>query len=142
MSSPRDNGAVEWPRALSALESRNYRLFFFGQMVSLVGTWMSQTASLWLIYHLSSSPLLLGMVGFASQMPIFFLAPIAGVVVDRLNRHRLLIITQVLSMLQSFALATLTLTNHISPAWLVFLSLVQGAINGLDMPTRQALVIN
>ena len=133
---------MEWPRVLSALESRNYRLFFFGQVVSLVGTWMSQTASLWLVYHLSSSPLLLGMVGFASQMPIFFLAPIAGVVVDRLNRHRLLIITQVLSMLQSFALAALTLTHRISPAWLIFLSLVQGAINGLDMPTRQALVIN
>ena len=133
---------MEWPRVLSALESRNYRLFFFGQMVSLVGTWMSQTASLWLVYHLSSSPLLLGMVGFASQMPIFFLAPIAGVIVDRVNRHRLLVITQVLSMLQSFALAALTLTHRISPAWLVFLSLVQGSINGLDMPTRQALVIN
>lgn len=126
---------------MSALASRNYRLFFFGQMVSLVGTWMSQTASLWLIYHLSSSPLQLGMVGFASQMPVFFLAPLAGVLVDRVNRHRLLILTQVLSMLQSFALAALTLTNQITPGWLIGLSLVQGMINGVDMPTRQALVI-
>jgi MFS family permease len=132
---------VEWPRVLRALESRNYRLFFAGQMVSLVGTWMTQTASLWLIYRLSSSPLLLGVVGFASLAPVFFLAPIAGVIVDRFNRHRLLILTQVLSMLQSFALAGLTLTNHITPLWLVGLSLVQGVINGVDLPTRQALVV-
>lgn len=132
---------MSWPRVLSALESRNYRLFFAGQLVSLVGTWMTQTASLWLVYHLSSSPLLLGVVGFASQAPIFFLAPAAGVLADRVNRHRLLVLTQVLSMLQSFALAFLALTGRINPAWLVALSFVQGAINGLDMPTRQALVI-
>jgi MFS family permease len=110
-------------------------------MVSLVGTWMSQTASLWLIYHLSSSPFLLGVVGFASQAPIFFLAPVAGVLADRLNRHRLLVLTQVLSMAQSFALAALTLTHRINPAWLVGLSFAQGLINGVDMPTRQALVV-
>jgi MFS family permease len=102
---------------------------------------MSQTASLWLVYHLSSSPFLLGLVGFASQAPIFFLAPFTGVLVDRVNRHRLLVLTQTFSMLQSFALAALTLTNRINPAWLVFLSFVQGAINGVDIPTRQALVV-
>lgn len=123
------------------MDSRNYRLFFFGQMVSLVGTWMSQTASLWLAYHLSSSPLLLGLVGFASQAPIFFLAPFAGVLADRVNRHRVLVATQVLSMLQSFALAGLTVAQRISPGWLVALSLIQGMINGVDMPTRQTLVI-
>ena len=132
---------MKWPRVLSALESRNYRLFFVGQMVSLVGTWMSQTASLWLVYHLSSSPFLLGVVGFASQAPIFFLAPIAGVLADRVNRHRLLVCTQVLSMLQSFVLAALALTGRISPAWLVALSFAQGVINGIDLPTRQALVV-
>jgi len=126
---------------LSALESRNYRLFFIGQMISLIGTWMTQTASLWLVYRLSSSPLLLGAVGFASQAPIFLLAPIAGVLADRFNRHRLLVLTQILSMLQSFALAALTLTNHITPGWLVGLSFVQGAINGVDLPTRQTLVV-
>src|SRR6476469_9472375 len=104
-----------WPRTLGALSSRNYRLYFGGQCVSLIGTWMTQTASLWLIYHLSSSALLLGMVGFASQAPIFFLAPFAGVWVDRMNRHRLLLITQFLSMLQSFALAALTFSGRINP---------------------------
>ena len=102
---------------------------------------MTQTASLWLIYHLSSSPFLLGAVGFASQAPIFVLAPLAGVMADRVNRHRLLIGTQVLSMLQSFALAALALTGHVTPAWLIGLSFVQGAINGVDLPTRQALVV-
>ena len=79
---------------------------------------MTQTASLWLIYHLSSSPFLLGVVGFASQAPIFLLAPIAGVMADRFNRRRLLVATQVLSMLQSFALAALALTGRMTPGWL------------------------
>src|SRR3982750_4800752 len=92
-------------RAFGALESRNYRLYFFGQIVSLIGTWMTQTASLWLIYHLSNSAFLLGVVGFASQIPMFILAPFAGVWIDRVNQHKLLIITQILSMLQSLGLA-------------------------------------
>src|SRR3954463_1822798 len=132
---------MTWPRFLSALNSRNYRLFFFGQMVSFTGTWMTQTASLWLIYHLSSSGFLLGLIGFASQAPIFLLAPFAGVLVDRVNRHRLLLLTQTLSMLQSFVLAFLTFTNQINVHWLVALALVQGLINGVDLPVRQALVI-
>src|SRR4051812_36242114 len=130
-----------WPRQLSALSSRNYRLYFAGQLISLAGTWMTQTASLWLVYHLSSSALLLGVVGFSSQAPIFVLAPFAGVWIDRVNRHRLLVITQVLSMLQSLALAGFALTNTIGIVHLIILSLVQGAINAFDMPTRQALVI-
>jgi MFS family permease len=111
-------------------------------MVSLTGTWMSQTASLWLVYHLSSSPFLLGLVGFVSLIPIFFLAPLAGVLVDRVNRHRLLVGTQVASMLQSFALAGLALTGVITVTHLVLLSLARGFINALDMPTRQALVVD
>lgn len=102
---------------------------------------MSQTASLWLIYQLTSSPAQLGLVGFASQAPIFFLAPLAGVLADRVNRHRLMVLTQVLAMLQSFALAWLTLSGKITPASIIALSFVKGAINGLDMPTRQALVV-
>jgi MFS family permease len=133
---------MTWPRALGALSSRNYRLYFIGQIISLVGTFMTQTASLWLVYKLSASPMLLGMVGFASQAPIFFMAPFAGVWVDRMNRHRLLIFTQVMSMFQSLALALLTYTNHINAHSLIALCLVQGLINGLDMPTRQALVIS
>lgn len=132
---------MAWPRTLAALSSRNYRLYFGGQCVSLIGTWMTQTASLWLVYHLSSSALLLGLVGFASLIPIFFLAPFAGVWVDRMNRHRLLLVTQILSMLQSLALAGLTYSGHINPTYLVLLSLVQGIINAFDMPTRQALVV-
>ena len=125
----------------SALGSRNYRLFFAGQIISLVGSWMTQTASLWLVYHLSSSAFLLGVVGFASQIPIFFLAPFAGVWVDRVNRHRLLVATQVCSMLQSFALAAFALTHTIGIPHLIILSLVQGVINAVDMPVRQALVV-
>ncbi len=132
---------MNWPRLLGALQSRNYRLYFGGQIISLTGTWMTQTASLWLVYHLSSSPFLLGVVGFASQAPIFFLAPFAGVWIDRVNRHRLLIFTQILSMLQSFALAGLTLSGVIDAPWLVGLSFLQGLINGVDIPTRQALVV-
>ena len=128
-------------KLFSALESRNYRLFFGGQIVSLMGTWMTQTASLWLVYHLSSSAFLLGVVGFANTIPIFFLAPFAGVWVDRVNRHRLLVITQVCSMLQSFTLAAFALTHTIGIPHLIILSLVQGVINALDMPVRQALVV-
>src|SRR5437764_4702750 len=130
---------MEWPRIFSALVSRNYRLYFGGQLVSLVGTWMTQTASLWLVYHLSSSAFLLGLVGFASQVPIFAMAPFAGVWIDRVNRHRLLVITQILSLCQSLALAAFALTNTITVWHVLVLSLVQGAINAFDMPTRQAL---
>jgi MFS family permease len=125
----------------TALSSRNYRLFFTGQIISLVGSWMTTTASLWLVYHLSSSAFLLGVVGFAGTIPIFFLAPFAGVWVDRVNRHRLLVATQVCSMLQSFALAAFALTGTIGIPHLIVLSLVQGVINAVDMPTRQAVVV-
>ena len=108
----------------------------------MIGTWMTQTASMWLVYHLSSSAFLLGLVGFASQVPIFFLAPFAGVWADRVNRHRLLVATQILSMLQSFGLAAFALTNTITIAHIVALSLVQGVINAFDMPVRQALVVD
>src|ERR1035437_7336061 len=125
----------------TALASRNYRLFFTGQIVSLVGSWMTTTASLWLVYHLSSSASLLGVVGCASTIPIFLLAPFAGVWVDRVNRHRLLVGTQVASMLQSFALAAFALTHTIGIPHLLTLGLIQGVINAVDMPVRQALVV-
>jgi MFS family permease len=128
------------PRHFNALSSRNYRLFFCGQVISLMGTWMTQTASLWLMYQLSSSAFLLGLVGFAGQIPMFFVAPFAGVWIDRINRHRLLIVTKILSMLQSFALAAFAFT-HIDAPTLLALSLIQGIINAFDMPARQALVV-
>jgi MFS family permease len=132
---------LTFPRFLRALHARNYRLFFCGQVVSLVGTWMTLTASLWLAYHLQSSALLLGVVGFAGQAPIFFLSPIAGVWVDRLDKRRLLLLTQLLSLLQSGALAAMTLTGTINIWTLIALNVVQGVVNAFDLPARQAFVI-
>ena len=132
---------MQMPLLLRPFVARNYRLYFGGQLVSLVGTWMSQTASLWLVYRLTSSALLLGLVGFTSQIPIFLLAPVAGVVVDRVNRPRLLLLTQTLSMAQSAALAYLTWTGSITYGWVLGLTLFQGMINAFDMPTRQTLVL-
>src|ERR1035438_6150928 len=97
--------------AVRALRSRNYRLFFSGQIISLIGTWMTRIATSWLVYRLPVSAVLLGVVGFASQIPSFLLGPIAGVLVDRWDRHRTLIGTQALSMIQSFALAALALSG-------------------------------
>src|ERR1700682_6149981 len=108
------NQGANWKFALRALRSRNYRLFFTGQSVSLIGTWMTQIATSWLVYRLTGSPWLLGIVGFASRLPTFVLGPFAGVWVDRWNRHRTLVVTQILSMLQSFALAWLALAGIIT----------------------------
>jgi MFS family permease len=126
---------------LRALRYRNYRLFFGGQVVSLTGTWITTTATSWLVYRITGSALLLGIVGFASQFPAFLLTPFAGIFVDRWNRHRLLVATQTLSMLTSFALAVLTLTGTISIPSLLVVSVVQGLVNAFDMPTRQAFVV-
>ena len=131
----------EWGFAVRALGSRNYRLFFGGQSISLIGTWMTRIATSWLVYRLTDSPVLLGIVSFTGQVPAFFLGPIAGVWVDRWDRHRVLVCTQVLSMLQSFALAALALA-HIITIWeIILLALAQGLINTFDMPARQAFVI-
>jgi len=127
--------------ALRALRSRNYRLFFAGQAVSLIGTWITRIATSWLVFRLTGSPVMLGLVSFAGQIPSFFLAPIAGVWVDRWNRHRTIVVTQTLSMLQSFALAALTLTGRINVWELALLMLAQGLINTFDMPARQSFVI-
>ncbi|WP_026731520.1 MFS transporter [Fischerella sp. PCC 9605] len=123
-----------------ALRSRNYRLFFAGQGISLIGTWMTQTATIWLVYSLTQSPLMLGVVGFSSQIPSFILAPFGGVFVDRFSRHRTLIGTQILSMIQSLALAILALTGVIQIWQIIILSLFQGFINAVDAPARQAFV--
>jgi MFS family permease len=128
-------------RIWRALRHRNYRLFFTGQSISLVGTWMTRIATSWLIYKLTGSALLLGFVGFAGQIPIFLVAPLAGVWVDRLDRRRVLVITQILAMLQSLALAVLTLSGHIGVYEIIFLSAFQGLINAFDMPARQAFLV-
>ena len=129
-----------WRFAVRALRHRNYRLFFAGQTVSLIGTWMTRLATSWLVYRLTNSAFLLGFIGFAGQIPTFLLAPIAGVWVDRLDRHKVLIITQILSMVQSFWLAALALTHRITFQDIFWLSIFQGAINAFDMPARQAFV--
>ena len=126
---------------LRALRHKNYRLFFSGQSISLIGTWMTRIATSWLVYRLTGSALLLGVVGFAGQIPSFLLAPFAGVLVDRWNRHRLLVITQVLALLQSLAMAILALTGLIKIWQVIALSVFQGLVNAFDMPARQAFVV-
>ena len=126
---------------LRALRHRNYRLFFGGQSISLIGTWMTRIATSWLVYRLSHSALLLGVVSFAGQIPTFLLAPFAGVWVDRWDRHRVLVVTQVLAMVQSFALAGLALAGVITVWDVLWLSIFQGLINAFDMPARQAFVV-
>jgi len=125
---------------LPALRSRNYRLFFGGQGLSLIGTWMTQIATVWLVYQLTNSALLLGVVGFVGQIPSFVLAPFGGVLVDRRNPHHVLIVTQVLAMLQSLALAVLTLAGIIQIWHILVLSFLQGLINAFDAPARQTFV--
>jgi MFS family permease len=128
-------------RLTRALEHRNYRLFFGGQSISLVGTWITRVATSWLVYRLSGSLVLLGVVGFCGQIPTLILAPFAGVFVDRWDRQRILIITQVLSMLQSTALAALVFTGTITVPLVLALQIVQGIINAFDTPARQAFVV-
>lgn len=125
---------------IPALRSRNYQLFFAGQGISLIGSWMTQVATVWLVYQLTNSPLMLGIVGFTSQIPSFFLAPFGGVLVDRWNTQKILVTTQIFAMIQSLALATLALTGMINIWQIIFLSLFQGVINALDAPARQTFV--
>jgi MFS family permease len=130
------------PRLLRALRHRNYRLFFGGQSVSLIGTWITRIATSWLVYRLTGSALLLGVVGFCGQIPTLLLSPVAGVLVDRYDRHRILVITQILSMLQSFALAALALPGVIKVWEILALQVVQGVINAFDTPARQSFIVD
>ena len=124
-----------------ALHHRNYRLFFSGQGLSLIGTWIQQIAMGWLVYRMTNSAFLLGLIGFSSQICIFFFSPFAGVLSDRWNRHHILIATQLLAMVQAFILTTLTLTGTITVHHIVILSLFLGFVNSFDMPNRQAFVV-
>jgi MFS family permease len=124
-----------------ALRSRNFRLFLIGQGISLTGTWMTRLATSWLVYRLTNSAFLLGLVSFAGQIPVFFLPAFAGVWLDRWDRHRVLIVLQTLAGLQSLSLAALTLTHHINISWLIILTFIQGTINAVEIPTRQSFVI-
>ena len=129
------------PRTFRALRHRNFRLFISGQIISLVGTWMQNVAQSWLVYRLTHSELLLGTAWFCAQIPVFALGPLGGLACDRHSRHRLVILTQTLSLVQAFVLAALTLTGHVQVWHVLALSVALGTINAFDMPARQALVI-
>jgi MFS family permease len=130
-----------YSHAWRALRHRNFRLFFSGQSISLIGTWMTRIATGWLVYRLTGSALLLGWVGFFGQIPTFLLAPFAGVWVDRLDRRNVLLWTQALAAVQSLLLAGLTLSNRITVWEILVLSAFQGLINAFDMPGRQAFMV-
>ncbi len=134
---PADGFSHAW----RALRHRNFRLFFGGQSISLIGTWMTRVATSWLVYRLTKSPLLLGTVGFAGQIPTFLLAPIAGVIVDRIDRRKVLVWTQALAMVQSLVLAWLTLSHRVTITQVLALSVMQGVINAFDMPGRQSFMV-
>jgi MFS family permease len=127
--------------AWRALRHRNFRLFFGGQTISLIGTWMTRIATAWLVYRLTHSALLLGTVSFAGQIPTFLIAPFAGVWIDRWDRRQVLVWTQTLAMVQSFALAGLKFSGLITVHWILFLSVMQGIINAFDMPGRQSFMV-
>lgn len=127
---------------LRALQYRNFRLFFLGQGISLIGTWIQQIAMSWLVYRLTNSAFLLGVIGFAGQIPTFLLTSFAGVLVDHWNRHRTLIITQTLAMLQALVLAVLTLTGVITVWHILVMGVFLGLVNALDIPTRQAFLVD
>lgn len=127
---------------MRALAHKNYRLFFGGQSLSLIGTWMQQIAMSWLVYRMTDSAFLLGLVGFTGQVPTVIFSPFAGVFADRLNRRNLLIATQTFSMLQAFLLAFLTFTGSIAVWHLIVLSLILGIVNAFDVPARQSFVVD
>ena len=135
------SGLPDFSHAWRALRHRNFRLFFGGQSISLIGTWMTRIATSWLVYRLTKSPLLLGTVGFAGQIPTFLLAPLAGVIVDRMDRRILLVWTQSLAMVQSLVLAWLTVTHRVTISEILALSVMQGFINAFDMPGRQSFMV-
>lgn len=125
-----------------ALRYRNFRLFFMGQTVSLIGTWMQLIAMSWLVYRLTNSAMLLGVVGFVGNLPSLLIAPFAGVLADRWNRHRMMVIIQTLAMIQAFVLAILVLVNVVTVWHIMLLSVFMGFINAFDMPVRQSFLLD
>src|SRR3954453_242202 len=131
---------MQLPRALRALGHRNYRLFFSGQLISLIGTWMQSVGEMWLVYRLTHSSLLLGTAGFFSQIPVFILAPFGGMLADTRDRRKILVATQTSAMVLAGILAAITLTGVVK-VWHVFtLAAPLGIVNAVDIPTRQAFV--
>jgi MFS family permease len=138
----KEEALPRWAVTLRALRHRNFQLFFSGQLISLVGTWMQSVAQAWLVYRLTGSALLLGSVGFASQFPVFLFAPFGGITADRVNRQRLIVATQIASMILAGILAWLTLTGRVQ-VWHIFaLAGLLGIVNAFDIPGRQSFLID
>jgi MFS family permease len=135
-----DPQVIQASAMFRALKHRNFQLFFSGQLISLIGTWMQNVAQSWLVYRLTGSALLLGVVGFAGQIPVFVFAPIGGMVADRHNRHRVVIATQTVSMILAFILAALTLARRINVPEIILLAVLLGVVNAFDIPARQAFL--
>jgi len=133
---------LKWQAAGRALRHRNFQLFFGGQLISLVGTWMQTVAQSWLVYKLTRSGLLLGSVGFASQIPVFLFAPLGGITADRSDRQRVVIATQVASMILALVLAALTLTHRVTVKEIFVLAALLGVVNAFDIPGRQAFLVD
>jgi MFS family permease len=142
IASEEEKGLPRWAITLRALRHRNFQLFFSGQLISLVGTWMQSVAQAWLVYRLTGSALLLGSVGFASQFPVFLFAPFGGITADRVNRQRLIVATQIASMILAGILAWLTLSHRVQ-VWHIFaLAGLLGVVNAFDIPGRQSFLID
>jgi len=132
---------MKLPATLRALQYRNFQLFFSGQLISLIGTWMQIVAQSWLVYRLTGSSVMLGAIGFCSQIPVFLLAPVGGIVADRYNRQKVVIATQTASMLLALALAALTLSGTVRIPHIFILSALLGVVNAFDIPARQAFIV-
>jgi MFS family permease len=132
---------MSMPSPLRALAHRDFRLYLLGQGVSIIGTWTQQVAMAWLVYQLTGSPLWLGVVGFAGQIPALFLTPLAGGIIDRCDRHRLLLVTQTVALAQALALALLTFTGVVAAGHVVGLAFLLGVVNAFDGPTRQSFLL-
>ena len=135
------SGRSRFQDTIRSLRHRNFQLFFSGQLISLIGTWMQNVAQSWLVYRLTGSSLLLGVVSFAGQIPVFPMAPLAGMVADRWNRRTIVIITQTASMILAFILAALTLTQRVTVFEVIVLAALLGVVNAFDIPARQSFLV-
>jgi MFS family permease len=132
---------MKYKNLVRALRHRNYKLFFSGQLISLIGTWMQGLAMGWLVYRMSNSAFMLGLVGFSSQIPTLLFSPFAGVLLDRWNKHKTIVVTQILSMVQALILAWLVLSGGVQIWQLVLLNVFIGMVNGFDIPARQSFIV-
>src|ERR1700721_1282968 len=139
---PGPSGRSRFRATVRSLRHRNFQLFFSGQLVSLIGTWMQTVAQAWLVYSMTKSALLLGTVGFASQIPVFLVAPFGGITADRVNRQRLVIATQTCSMILAGILAWLTLSGRVHVWHIFLLAGLLGVVNAFDIPGRQSFLVD